>query len=78
MVVRPVGCTAKFSKTTLEAAYGREMKWYFLATVLVDIPAVSMPIARSLKTSDICGIVLCDKTAHFRVVFYCPQHKVHL
>ncbi len=28
------------------------------STALVDIPAVSMPIARSLKTSDICGIVL--------------------
>jgi hypothetical protein len=27
-----------------------------------------MPIAHSLKTS---GIVLCDKTAHFRVAFYC-------
>ena len=26
----------------------------------------------------ICGTVLCDKTAHFRVAFYCPQHKVHL
>ena len=49
-----------------------------LATALVDIPAVSMPIARSLKTWDICGIVLSDKTAHCRVVFYCPQHKVHL
>jgi hypothetical protein len=44
----------------------------------VDIPAVSMPIALSLKTWDICGIVLCDKTAHLRVAFYCPQHKVHL
>ncbi len=44
------------------------------ATPLVDIPAVSMPIARSLKTCDICGIVLCDKTAHFRVVFYWGQH----
>ncbi len=27
-------------------------------TALVDIPAVSMPIARSLKTCDICGIKL--------------------
>ena len=50
----------------------------YLVTAVVDIPAVSMPIARSLKTWDICGIVLCNKTAHFRVAFYCPQHKVHL
>ena len=42
------------------------------------IPAVSMPIARSLKTLDICDIVLFDKTAHFTVAFYCPQHKLHL
>ncbi len=48
------------------------------ATVLVDIPAVSMPIACSLKTCNICGIVLCDKTAHFRVAFYCGQPKAHL
>ncbi len=55
-------------------------KWTFnsFATALVDIPAVSMPIARSLKTYNICGIVLCDKTAHFRVAFYCGQHKAHL
>ena len=44
-----------------------------LATALMDIPAVSMSIAHS-----IWGIVLWDKTAHFRVAFYCPQHKVHL
>ncbi len=44
-------------------------KWTFnsQATALVDIPVVSMPIARSLKICDICGIVLCDKTSHFRV-----------
>ncbi len=55
-------------------------KWTFnsWATALVDIPAVSMPVARSLKTCDICGIVLCDKTAHFRVAFYCGQSKAHL
>ena len=35
-------------------------------------------IARSLKTRDICCNVLCDKTADFRVSFYCPQHKVQL
>ena len=43
-----------------------------------EIPAVIMPIPRSLKTWDIGGIVLCDKTVHFRVAFYCPQHKVQL
>ncbi len=48
------------------------------ATALVDIPVVNMPIARSLKTCEICGIVLCDKTAHFRVTFYCGQPKAHL
>ncbi len=39
----------------------------------MDIPAVSMPIARSLKKS--VDIVLCDKTAYFRVAFYCGQPK---
>ncbi len=48
------------------------------STALEDIPAVSMPIARTLKTCDICGIVLCDKTAHFRDAFYCVQPKTHL
>jgi hypothetical protein len=43
-----------------------------LATALVDIPAVSMPIAPSLKNVDICGTVLCDEKAHFKVAFYCP------
>ncbi len=53
-------------------------KWTFnsRATALVDIPAVSMTIARSLKTYDVCGIVLCDKTA--QVAFYCVQPKTHL
>ena len=48
------------------------------ATALEDIPSVSMPTARSLKTCNICGVVLCDKTAHFRVVFYYGQPKAHL
>ena len=41
----------------------------YLATTLVENPAVSMPIACSIKTSDIRGIALCEKTAHFRVAF---------
>ena len=43
-----------------------KLTFNYLVTALVDIPAVSMPNARSLKT------------AHFRVAFYCPQHKMHL
>ena len=45
-VVRPVGHTAKFSKMT----YVEKLTLHYLATALVDIPAVSMPIALSLRT----------------------------
>ena len=72
--LRPGGCTAKFSKMTLV----EKLTFSYLATALLDIPAVSMPIAHSIKTWDICLIALCDKTAHFRVAFYFPQHKAHL
>ena len=46
-----------------------------LATALEDIPAVSMPITRSLKTWDICGIVLCDKTTHFSGLLLSPSTR---
>jgi hypothetical protein len=49
-VVRPVGHTAKFSKTIF---YGREINMTLvtaLATALVDFPAASMSITHSLKT----------------------------
>jgi hypothetical protein len=52
LVTRWVGRTAKFSKKTLDAAWMPLEKGTFnsLATALVDIPAVSMPIACFLKT----------------------------
>jgi hypothetical protein len=48
VVVRPVGHTVKFSKTT-ELSYGREINIQSLATALVDIAAVNMPIVFSLN-----------------------------
>jgi hypothetical protein len=44
----------------------------------MEIPAVNMPNAHSLKTKEFYGIVMCDKTAHFRLAFSYPQHKMHL
>jgi hypothetical protein len=54
-----------------------EEKWTFnsLATALMDIPAVSMPIVRSLKTWDICDIVFYDKISHFKAAFYSPSTR---
>ncbi len=62
----------------LETAYGREMNIQLMGKSSGGHSAVNMPIACSLKTYDICGIVLCDKTAHFRVAFYCGQPKTQL
>ena len=46
-----------------------------LSTALGDIPAVSMTIAHSLKTGDLCCIVLCDTTSHFRGLFIVPSTR---
>jgi hypothetical protein len=71
--LKPVGCIDKFSKTSLVE------KWTFncLATALVDMVAVSMPIAHSLKIWGIYGIMLCDTTAHFSGLLL-SWHQVHL
>ena len=45
----------------------------YLATALVDIPADSIPISHSLKTSDICSIVWCDKIA--KLPFIVPSTR---
>jgi hypothetical protein len=79
VVLRPVGLTAKFSKTTLEVAYAIEIN-IKLAGDISGGHSCSQHANSTLppRTCGICGIVLCDTTAHFREAFYCPQHKVHL
>ncbi len=68
-VVRPVGCTAKFSEMPLETAYGREMNIQFTGNSSGGHSCGQHANCRSLKTCDICGIVLCDKTAHLEWPF---------
>jgi hypothetical protein len=69
-VVRPVGCTAKFSKRTLEVANGRDINIEFSGNSsgghsCIHYEKCTFP---KLETS----VTLCC------VAYYCPQHKVHL
>ncbi len=75
-VVRPVGCTAKFSEMPLKSAYGRELNIKFTGNSSGGHSCSQH--ANCMLICSICGIVLCDKTAHFRVAFYCGQPKAHL
>jgi hypothetical protein len=75
-VVKLIGRTAKFSKTMLEEAYGWEMNIQLSGNSSGG--QSSSQHANCTISQNICGIVLCDKTAHFKVAFYCSQHKVHL
>ena len=52
-----------------------KLTFNYLATVLVDIPVVRIPNARSLKTWDICGIVLSDKMHILEWPFIVPSTR---
>ena len=72
-VVNPVGCTAKFSKTTLDAVYGREINIKFSGNIS-GWHSCSQHANCTLPQNLRC-VALCCVT---EVAIYCPQHKVHL
>ena len=74
VVVRPIRRTAKFSKMTLEAAYGTEINIIFSGNgsgghSCSQHANCTLP---QLETS----VAMC--CVHIRVAFNCPQHKVQL
>ena len=71
--VRLVGRTATFSKITMEVNYGREITLNSLVTTLVDILAVSMPIAHSLETFVALGCVTKLHILEWPVVVPSPR-----
>ncbi len=74
-VVRPVECTAKLSEMILETTYGREMNIQFMGNSSGGHSCSQH--ANCTLPHNLC-LQLCDKTAHFRVAFYCGQPKAHL
>ena len=58
----------KFSNMTLEPAYGREMN--------IQLSACQLNAPSTLEIS--VAVYCVTKLHHFRVVFYCPRHKMHL
>ncbi len=77
-VVRPFGCTAKFSERPLETAYGREINIQFTGNSSGGHSCSQHVNCTLPQNLHICGIVPCEKIAHFRVAFYCGQPKAHL
>ena len=77
VVVRPVGRPPKFSRTTLKAAYGRKMNITFSFNSSSE-HSCSQHANAMLPQLETSVALCCDKTAHLRVAFNCPQHKWHL
>ena len=76
-VVRPVGRTAKFSKMTLELDYGREINIKFSSNSSGG-HFCSHHFNCTFPQPETSEALFCDKTAYFKVAFYCPQHMCML
>ena len=72
-VVKPVGRTDKFSKMPLEADYGREVNIKCSGNSSGG-HSCSQHVKCTLP-QNLSHLWHCDKTAHFRVSFHCPQHR---
>ncbi len=77
LVAGPIFSHLRSISKQLQLQTNSYFEWY-LCTYGREINITFLQSARSLNTCDICGIVLCDKTEHFRVAFYCGQPKAHL
>ena len=70
-VVRPFGRTAKFSKTKLEAAYGREIHIQFSGNSSGG-HSCSEHANCTLPQLETSVALCCDKTAHFSGILLSP------
>ena len=75
--VRPVGHTVL--PNSLKQHWRRLMLEKYILNYLAIAGGHSCSQhANCTLPQNICGILLWDKTTHFRLDFYCTQHKVHL
>jgi hypothetical protein len=73
VVVRPVGRTAKFSRITLEVAYGREINIKFSGNSS-DRHSCSQH-ANCMLSQNMRHLWLCVTKLHILVAFYCPSTR---
>jgi hypothetical protein len=76
VVVRPVGPTAKLSKTTLDAAYGRDMNIKFSGNSSGG-HSCSQHVNCTLPQLETSVALSCDNCT-VEWPFIVPQHKLHL
>jgi poly(3-hydroxyalkanoate) synthetase len=77
-VVRLVEHTVKFSKTTLEAAYSREINIMFSGNSSGGHSCSQHAKCTLSQTIETLVALCCLTNLHILVAFFCPQHKGYL